>query len=130
MRKLFACFLVLGLTGCVPDYLEDAQRWYVPLDNIPRAANKMEQVAFLEAEPKDRSFKVIGIVAPADDEYDSYAETVNAARLSAALHGADAIFLISEEEGARWGFRAGEVSAGGGSKTTTKIRAKAIVWTK
>jgi hypothetical protein len=47
-------------------------------------------------------------------------------RAAAALYGADAVFLISEEEGDRWGFRAGGGAASGGKKTTQKTRAKAI----
>jgi hypothetical protein len=69
---------------------------------------------------------VLGIVAPPDDKFDSFGETVNAVRAAAALYGADAVFLISEEEGDRWGFRVGGGAASGGKKTTQKTRAKAI----
>ncbi|MGH9368803.1 MAG: hypothetical protein ACRD3M_14150 [Thermoanaerobaculia bacterium] len=134
MRRASILLLTFVLGGCVPDYIENAQKWFVPLDQTVRAKRSVSQVAFLEKEPTDRKFKVIGIVAPAESEYDSYAEAINAARLSAALHGADAIFLISDEEGEKWGFKVSRDaiggSAGGGSGKTFKIRAKAIVWTE
>ena len=62
----------------------------------------------------------------------SFGEAVNVLRQIAGEYGADAIFLISEQEGEKFGFGAssgeGGASAHGGTSTTHKIRAKAIVW--
>jgi hypothetical protein len=123
-----AAFLLLA--GCGSHDREEYRRWYIPLNNEYRIQKDPAQVAFLEAEPTDRKFIVLGIVAPPDAKFDSFGETVNAIRASAALFGADAVFLVSEEEGDRWGFRAGGGAASGGKKTTQKIRAKAIAWVK
>lgn len=122
--------VLLTLAGCGSHDREEYRRWYIPLDNSARAPKQAGQVAFLEGEPTDRKFVVLGIVAPPDDKFDSFGETVNAIRASAALFGADAVFLISEEEGEKWGFRAGGGAASGGKKTTQKIRAKAIAWVR
>ena len=121
---------LLTLFGCGSHDREEYRRWYIPLDNSARAAKEPNQVAFLESEPKDRKFIVLGIVAPPDDKFDSFGETVNAVRAAAGLFGADAVFLVSEEEGDKWGFRAGGGGASGGKSTTRKIRAKAIAWVK
>lgn len=122
--------LVLGgIEGCSS---REWRKWYIPIDNHVRKEKDAEQVAFLESEPKDRKFVVLGIIAPPDDKFDSFGETVNAIRGAAGLFGADAVFLISEDEGEKWGFHAsGSLygsGASGGKSTTHKIRAKAIAW--
>jgi hypothetical protein len=117
----------LTLTDCGSHDREEYRRWYIPLNNERRVAKDPVQVAFLEAEPADRKFIVLGIVAPPDDKFDSFGETVNAIR---GANGADAVFLVSEEEGEKWAFRAGAGGASGGKSSTRKIRAKAIAWVK
>jgi hypothetical protein len=119
-----------GIEACGSRDREEYRRWYIPIDNSARAPREAGQVAFLEAAPTDRKFIVLGIVAPPDDKFDSFGETVNAIRAAAALYGADAVFLVSEEEGEKWGFRAGAGGASGGKSSTRKIRAKAIAWVK
>jgi len=126
--RLIAVFLIL--VGCGSRDRQEYRRWYIPLNSERRIEKDAAQVAFLEGEPTDRKFIVLGIVAPPDDKFDSFGETVNAIRAAVALYGADAVFLVSEEEGEKWGFRAGGGSAGGGKGTTHKIRAKAIAWVK
>jgi hypothetical protein len=126
--RIWFCLAFLLLASACSS--REYRRWYIPLDSTPRKEKEPEQVAFLESEPKDRKFIVLGIVAPPDDKFDSFGETVNAVRAAAALYGADAVFLISEEEGEKWGFHAGGLGAGGGKSSTHKIRAKAIAWVK
>jgi hypothetical protein len=122
--------VLLILAACGSRDRNEYRKWYIPLESTGRPPKELEQVAFLESEPKDRKFIVLGIVAPPDDKFDSFGETVNAVRAAAGLFGADAVFLISEEEGEKWGFHAGGGAAGGGKSTTRKIRAKAIAWVK
>lgn len=124
MKNLFLVFLLLS-AGCTTAQMET---WFVPLDQTRRIEKDVQYVAFLEKEPTDRAFKVIGIVAPPDDYFDSYAATINGIRETAGLFGADAVFLISEEEGSKWGVSRSRGEAG--SDETHKIRAKAIVWVK
>jgi hypothetical protein len=126
--RLFPLAALLFAAACGSHDREEWRKWYIPLEASGRAQKDASQVAFLESEPKDRKFKVVGIIAPPDDKFDSFGETVNAVRGAAGLYGADAIFLISEEEGEKWGFHAGGGTAGGGKQTTRKVRAKAIVW--
>jgi hypothetical protein len=76
----------LTLAGCGSHDREEYRRWYIPLDNSARAAKEPAQVAFLEAEPTNRKFVVLGIIAPPDDKFDSFGETVNAIRAAAALY--------------------------------------------
>jgi hypothetical protein len=113
-----------------PFKLDHYRKFYIQLDTTPRKEKESDQVAFLETEPTDRKFVVLGIVAPPDDKFDSFGEAVNAIRETAAYFGADAVFLVSEEEGEKWGFHAGAGGASGGKSTTRKIRAKAIAWVK
>lgn len=121
---------LLILAACGSHDRDEYRRWYIPIDNSARAPREAEQVAFLEAVPTDRKFVVLGIVAPPDDKFDSFAQTINEIRAAAALYGADAVFLVSEEEGEKWSFRAGGLGASGGKKSTQKVRAKAIAWVK
>lgn len=130
--RLFPLAALLFAAACGSHDREEWRKWYIPLEASGRPVKGTEQVQFLESPPTDRKFKVIGIVAPPDDKFDSFGEAVNAIRGSAGLQGADAVFLISEEEGDKWGFRAsggsGAMGASGGKSTTRKLRAKAIVW--
>jgi len=126
--RFFPLAALVLAAACGSHDREEWRKWYIPLEASGRPQKDASQVAFLESEPKDRKFKVVGIIAPPDDKFDSFGETVNAVRGAAGLYGADAIFLISEEEGEKWGLHAGGGIAGGGKQTTRKVRAKAIVW--
>lgn len=121
--KRYAILLIL--TACVT-----ADQMFVPMDTEVRSPKPIQTVLLLDGEPKDRPFKVIGLVAPPEDEYDSYAEMLNAARKVAAAKGADAIFVESVKTDTGWAFDSGILGAKGGSVTATALRAKAIVWTK
>ncbi len=124
--------MVLSLEGCIricgfdPD---DLEKWYVVQSPTQRSKKvDCDRVAFLESEPTGRRYTVVGLIAPPDGEFSSYAETINAIRALAAVHGADAVFVVSEQSGASWSFSAGAGGASGGSKEKIRVRAKAIVW--
>jgi len=135
-RIVFGLFLsILSIaytTGCVRTCgfdPSDLAKWYI-VQTPTKTATTVDcgRVVFLETEPTDRNFSVIGLIAPPDGAFDSYAETINAVRTLGALYGADAVVLVSENSSTGWGFIAGRTGAGGGSKETIRVRAKAIVW--
>jgi hypothetical protein len=107
---------------------KDLERWYVPVESSARARTTFEHVSFLESEPKERKSRVIGLIAPPDGEFDSYAETINAVRATASLFGADAVYVESEAGSESWRFRADAGGASGGGRQKISIRARAIVW--
>lgn len=127
-RLAFVLVLTTSLLDCGSRDLAKVRQSYVQVENSGRGQTPVSEVHFLESEPKDRKFKVIGIIGPPDDLYESFGALVNALRQVAAERGADAIFLISEQEGSKWGFGADGIGAHGGSRTTHQVRAKAIVW--
>lgn len=118
---------LLGLTLLLSLACTTGGSMFVPMESTPRAPKSLESVVLLEGEPKDRPFTVIGLVAPPEDEYESYGAMLNAARKSAAAHGADAIFVESVKTEQGWSVAVG-FGASGGSTTATALRAKAIVW--
>ena len=120
MKPLLA---LLVLAACV-----SSTQMFVPMDTTQRAPKPVASVILLDAEPKDRPFKVIGLVAPPEDEYESLAAMLNAARKAAAAQGADAIFIESVKTESGWSFDTGFLGAKGGTVTATALRAKAIVW--
>jgi hypothetical protein len=116
---LVVCALVV-LTAC------PAEMW-IPIETAPRPAVSSQHVQYLEEMPT-KPFHVIGIITPPEGEYETEAEMVKAMRAEAAKHGADAIFIESQTEKEGWHFNAGRFGASGGSATSTKARAKAIVF--
>jgi len=124
MAKTAALVLALAfLTSC-----GGPEMW------IPQAASRpgvpREHVQFLESPPQ-KPYRVIGIITPPSEEYDTFAEAVKAMRKEAAKHGADAIFVESYAESTGWRFSFGGPGWGGGSGGSVRnlnIRAKAIVW--
>ena len=99
IRQMFSLALLsLLFVGCV-------QTW-IPLEQEPRAAVAKGSVQFLEY-PPTRPHKVIGIITPQADEYETEAEAVKAMRGIAAKHGADAIYIESQSEMAAGALRAG-----------------------
>jgi len=116
----FAVIAVATLTACPADM-------WIPIETAPRPGVAVEHVQYLEALPT-RPYHVIGILTPPEDEYDTEAELVKALRHEAAKHGADAIFIESESETQGWHFDAGMFGGKGGTTTTMKVRAKAIVF--
>ncbi|HEX8407952.1 MAG TPA: hypothetical protein VF883_03750 [Thermoanaerobaculia bacterium] len=119
MRKLLLAVPAL-LIGC-------ATNMWIPLQTSPRGPVSYQNVQFLQA-PPDHPFTEIGIITPPEDEYETEAEMVMAIRKEAGKHGADAIFIESQDEKQGWSFGAGPFGASGGSGTFVKVRAKAIVW--
>ena len=103
-----------------------ADMW-IPLQTSPRPVVAFQHVQFLQA-PPDKPYVEIGIITPPEDEYETEAEMVKALRREAARHGADAIFIESQDEKEGWHFSGGRFGASGGTGTTVKVRAKAIVW--
>lgn len=127
MRATVLLFLAIAACSSAPP---DPAKFYVVLDNTPRAPKARDAVEFLEREPTDRPFKVIGLIAPPEGDYESFAQVLNAVRGIAASRGADAVFIISEETKEGWSFGGGSGGAYGGSTEETAVRAKAIVWQK
>ena len=126
-----------SLTGCVTKICgfkeKEITQYYIPApEGLSRPPVPCEQVAFLESAPTGRKYRVLGVVAPPVNKYRSYGEMINAARASASLHGADAVYLVSEKEVEfnSWGFQAGGGFAGGGGAKgkTVQVYLKAIVW--
>jgi hypothetical protein len=101
--RLFPLAALLFAAACGSHDREEMLKWYIPLESSGGPQKRADQVRFLESEPTDRKFKVVGIIAPPDDKFDSFGETINAVRSLAGLYGADAVFLISESEGEKWG---------------------------
>ena len=91
--RLLALALTAALTtsACVTD-----REMYVPVDSALRGPKDVRSVVLLDKEP-DWPYTVIGIITPPPAEYDSMAEALNAARRTAARHGADAILVQSAE---------------------------------
>jgi hypothetical protein len=117
VRRLLG--VLLTLVACAP-----LQMWVPIGDPAPRTAKAPGSVVLLEREPTDRSFEVIGLIVPPEDEFETYAAMINAARVEAAKRGADAMFIASETDKSGWGFS----GMSGGSVNTTAVRIKAIVW--
>jgi hypothetical protein len=118
VTRLLAAVL---LSGCVT-----ANQMFVPMDSRVYPPKAVQHVVLLDKEPTDRPFKVIGLIAPPEDEYDSVAEMINAVRKVAALKGADAVFIAGESQREGWSFE----GASGGSTVSTSLKAKAIIWEK
>ena len=133
-RNRLCLALLLLAAACGSRDRAAVRRSYISVADSGRAQRPGSAVQFLESEPAANTCKVIGIIGPPEDLFGSFGETVNVLRRIAGEFGADAIFLISEAEGEKWGFGAASgadgASAHGGSSTTHKIRAKAIVWVK
>ncbi|GEM_PF-5013019 len=120
MKRVLLCMIAFTLTACPADM-------WIPLQAGPRPAVAYEHVQFLQTAP-ERPYTEIGIITPPESEYDTEAEMVKAVREEAARHGADAIFIESQDEKEGWHFSAGRFGASGGSGTSMRVRAKAIVW--
>ena len=119
MQRLLLVFSMLVI-GC-------ATNMWIPLQTSPHGPVSYDHVQFLQSPPQ-RSYTEIGIITPPEDEYETEAEMVKALRKEAGKHGADAIFIESQDEKQGWSFGAGPFGASGGSGTLVKVRAKAIVW--
>ena len=105
--------------------LEDS---FVPMTGYPpRPRVNCDHVVLLDKQP-DRKFVEIGIIAPRDIKAKSWANAVNAARAAAALKGADAILLVSEQNKDTWGFGFNSYGGAGGKRNYVTLRCKAIVW--
>jgi len=123
MKVMLFATLAIALTACV-----SSSAMFVPMDTEQRAPTAVANVVLLEEVPKDRPFKVIGLVAPPEDEYESYAAMLNAARKSAAANGADAIYVESVKTEEGWSVDVGRFGGSAGTTSATALRAKAIVW--
>lgn len=101
--------------------------WFIPVGDtiVTQQKNPTKRVAFLDEEPQDRPFEVIGIIAPPEGSFESYTEGVEKIRAVAAMYGADAVFVTSDREGTgrEWRFGQGVVDA-----KRVAMKAKAIVW--
>ena len=116
IRVVIIAALVLS-TACSADM-------WIPLQTAPRSPVSYEH---LQTAP-DRPYLEIGIITPPEDEYETEAVMVKALRKEAARHGADAIFIETQDEKQGWHFDVGRFGGSGGSGTLTRVRAKAIVW--
>ena len=90
----------------------------------------IDQVAFFEKAPEDRPYKVIGHVTPHPEAFDTYPDWVKAIRAAASLHGADAVFIDSQDIKESWFVRFNTLRARGGKEMQISYRAKAIIWDK
>ena len=77
---------------------EDLRRWYVPGEGTSRPSVAYERVAYLDAPPTDRKYRVIGYVAPPSRRFHSPGELLNAIRAAASLYGGDAVFVDNQKE--------------------------------
>ena len=74
--------------------IKTLHRWWSPLPGVEtRKDVAFEQVEFLEKEPTDRKFQVIGYFEP---NWEVMGQYVNAARGEAALQGADAFYFVDQ----------------------------------
>src|SRR5437762_2750645 len=98
----YALFIILSVGCSGPKYCgfgqKELEESFVPMENYSqRSPVSCDHVVFLDKAPTDRQFLDLGIVAPRDIKAKSWANAVQAARAAAALKGADAIFLVSEQ---------------------------------
>lgn len=101
---------------------------WIPLtQSAPHAPVSYQQVQYLQT-PPDRPYEEIGIITPPADEYETEAEAIMAIRKEAAKHGANAIFIESQNATSGWSFSGGPFGASGGATNGVAYRAKAIVW--
>lgn len=123
---------VLAITGCASFCgfdLDDLHESYLSTspDYAHRAPTDCEHVAVLDTVPLDRKFIEIGIISPRHVKAKTYANAVRAARAAAALNGADAIIILSENDKERW--ESGYNTNTGNSRNRYIIlRCKAILW--
>jgi len=132
--KLYLALLVILAVGCAGQKYcgfkqKELEQSFVPMAGFTqRPSVSCDHVVFLDKEPTDRKFIDLGIIAPRDVKAKSWANAVQAARAAAALKGADAIFLVSEQDKEAWGFAFSNYGGHGGSKNYVTLRCKAIVW--
>ena len=116
---IFGSILLLITVGCAGPTVcgfkqKDLEQSFAPLpDYTIRPPVNCEHVLLFDKAPVDRKFKEIGIVVPRSSHH-HWADAVQAARATAALKGADAVYLISDQ------------IVGGSHRL---VRAMAIVWT-
>ena len=91
---------------------------FVPTVQVTQEkATTCDHVVFLSQKPTDRKFRIIGYFLPTWWKYmGSQSEAINEARACAALHGADAIFLVNPED------------LPGGQYKKAKFSAAIIIW--
>lgn len=136
MRVIAVLCALLAAVGCAGPRVggvrvANLNKWYIATElQFQRAPVPIEQVAFFEKAPQDRSYKVIGHIAPHPEAFDTYPEFVNAIRAAGSLHGADAVFIDSQDVQQSWNFRFNSWGGGGGVQRHVIIRAKAIIWDK
>jgi len=105
--------------------------WYVPTeDTTSQARVPYERVAFLDAPPSDRQYRVIGYICPPVGKFHSWGERLNATRAAASLYGADAVYIDQQSEGELWSFKVNQWGGGGsgGKYKDVHIRAVAIAY--
>jgi hypothetical protein len=111
-----AALAVLLATGCATDNTEAVRhrnnladihrkcdckiktlrKWWAPLPGVDERKDvPFEHVKFLDKEPTDRQFQIIGYFEP---NWQVMSEYVQAARGEAALQGADAYYFIDREK--------------------------------
>ncbi len=130
---LCVCLAILGCAGPRVGGVRVAKlnEWYIPTEaGLQRAAVPLEQVAFLDKSPENRAFQVIGLITPHPEAFKTFPEVVNAIRAAASLHGADAVFIDSQQVDKSWQFSFNQWGGGGGVRRQIYTKAKAIVWDK
>jgi len=136
-EKLIAVFLLV-FVGCASPSVcgfkeEQLAKWYVPTSNgADRHSVPCEHVAYLDEPPTNRTYSVLGWVAP-PAKFRSWGEAINAARAAPSLHGADAVFIDQQQiASGGWEFSAGVGFASGGSLKgkVVQVRYKVIAWDK
>ena len=122
----------LAITGCASYCgfdMDDLHESYLSTSSeyAHRAPTDCEHVAVLDTVPSDRKFIEIGVVSPRHVKAKAYANAIRAARAAAALNGADAIIILSENDKERWesGYN---TNAGNSRNKYIILRCKAIVW--
>ena len=74
--------------------IKTLRRWWSPLPGFEKRKDvAFEQIEFLEKEPADRKFQIIGYFEP---NWEVMGQYVNAARGEAALQGADAFYFVDQ----------------------------------
>ena len=138
MYKAVVVTFLLVSVGCASPRVcgfkeKDIVQWFIPASGgSERTPVPCDRVAFLDAPPTNRNYRVLGWVSPPAGAFRSWGEAINATRAAASLHGADAVFIVDQKEieFSGWGFSAGGGFASGGHRKgkTVQFWAKVIAW--